>query len=139
MNKYHLIVNNRAMHKTMKHILILAIVSLISTTAMGQERTLTEEQRAQMEANLNEYSLKLDLSEEQKPKFVEITKRYGQQMRGLKDSDKGRLAKYKEYKSIRKNKNAEMKAILSEEQYETYLETQEEMQQKMKENNKNKG
>nr|WP_299341901.1 hypothetical protein [Allomuricauda sp.] len=123
----------------MKHILILAIVSLISTTAMGQERTLTEEQRAQMEANLNEYSLKLDLSEEQKPKFVEITKRYGQQMRGLKDSDKGRLAKYKEYKSIRKNKNAEMKAILSEEQYETYLETQEEMQQKMKENNKNKG
>ena len=59
-------------------------------------------------------------------------------MMSLKESNKGRLAKYKEFKTIRKNKDAEMKAILSEEQFEAYLETQEEMQQKMKENNKGK-
>lgn len=124
--------------KSTKHILILAVLVLLGNSIMAQQSELTEEQRARMQAQLTEYSLKLDLSEAQKPKFEEITRKYGKQMMSLKESNKGRLAKYKEFKTIRKNKDAEMKAILSEEQFEAYLETQEEMQQKMKENNKGK-
>ena len=119
--------------KSIKHILILAVLVLLGNSIMAQQSELTEEQRARMQAQLTEYSLKLDLSEAQKPKFEDITRKYGKQMMSLKESNKGRLAKYKEFKTIRKNKDAEMKAILSEEQFEAYLETQEEMQRKMKE------
>ncbi|MEO1030351.1 MAG: hypothetical protein AAFX55_03050 [Bacteroidota bacterium] len=125
--------------KTIKPILILVAVALMGiTTASGQERQLTEAQKAQLEAQLEAYFDTLDLSEVQKPTFEDITKRYAKQMMDLKDSDKGRLAKYKTYKAILKNKNEEMNALLSEEQYALYLETQEKMQQKMKERHKNK-
>ena len=43
------------------------------------------------------------------------------------------MSKYKKVKSIRKNKDAEMKHLLSKDQYKVYLEKQEEMQKKMKE------
>jgi hypothetical protein len=56
----------------------------------------------------------------------------------LKESDKGRLVKYKEFKSISNKKDAEMKNLLSKEKYETYLETQNEMRQKMIEKKGNK-
>ncbi|WP_422107072.1 hypothetical protein [Winogradskyella sp.] len=125
--------------KTIKPILILVAIALIGiTTARGQERPLTEAQKAQLKEQLEAYFDTLDLSEVQKPTFEDITKRYAKQMMDLKDSDKGRLAKYKAYKAILKNKNEEMNALLSKEQYALYLETQEKMQQKMKERHKNK-
>ncbi|MEL6917132.1 MAG: hypothetical protein AAFO99_05305 [Bacteroidota bacterium] len=126
------------MHKTFKPILILVMVTMMGATAIGQEKKLTAAQKERMETQLVTYFEKLDLSEEQKPKFEEITKRYGKQMLGLKESDKGRLAKYNEFKSIRKNKNKEMKLLLSKEQYQIYEEVQDEMQRKMKEERNNK-
>jgi len=121
----------------MKHILGLMLIILVGTSALAQEKEMTEEQKAQMEAQLEDYIEKLDLSEEQRPKFEEITKRYGKQLMVLKESSKGRLSKYKEFKSINKDRNKEMEALLSEEQYTIYMATQEEMQQKMKENRNN--
>lgn len=123
--------------KKIKHILVIAVVALIGTTAMAQEKEFTEEQKAQMEAQLTMYFEKLNLSEEQKPKFEEITKKYGKQLMDLKESNKGRFAKYKEFKAINKNRNAEMKPLLSKEQYENYQDIQNKMQEKMKERNKN--
>lgn len=79
---------------------------------------------------------KLDLSEEQKPKFKEITKRYALQMKALKTSNKRKFAKYKEFKSIIDSKNKEMKALLSVEQYVVYEEIQKEKLKTMKENRK---
>jgi len=126
------------MCKVMTQIGILVLFLLVGDVALAQDSKLTEEQGVQMEAQLSEYNSKLNLSQEQQPKFEEITVKYGKQMMELKESNKGRLSKYKEFKSIRKNKNEEMEALLSEEQYGTYLMIQEEMQQKMKEKNKSK-
>ncbi|MDT0605945.1 hypothetical protein [Croceitalea rosinachiae] len=123
--------------KRIKHILVLMVITLVGTTAVAQEKELTEEQKAQMEAQLEVYIEKLNLSDSQQPNFEEITKRYGKQLMVLKESSKGRLSKYKEFKSISKDRNKEMQALLSEEQYTTYLATQEEMQQKMKEQRNN--
>lgn len=123
--------------KTIKHILVLLVITLVGTTAVAQEKEMTKEQKAQMEAQLEVYIEKLHLSEAQQPNFEEITKRYGKQLMVLKESSKGRLSKYKEFKSISKDRNKEMQALLSEEQYTTYLATQEEMQQKMKEQRNN--
>lgn len=124
--------------KTLRQILTIAIVMLIGSTAIAQDRELTDEQKAQIEEKLSEYFEKLDLSEEQKPKFEEITSRYADKMKALKGSSKSRFGKYKEFKSIRKEKNKEMKALLNKDQYEIYKEMQKERQENMKEKRQNK-
>ena len=117
---------------------ILVFLLLVSTIAFAQDRNLTEEQQTQLKEQLELYFEKLDLSEEQKPKFEEITKKYALQMKALKTSDKGKFAKYKEFKSIKGSKNKEMKTLLSAEQYKIYKKTQKEIQKKMKEKRKNR-
>jgi hypothetical protein len=54
-------------------------------------------------------------------------------MIAVKASGARRMSKYKKVKSIRKNKDAEMKTLLSKDQYKVYLEKQEEMSKKIKE------
>jgi uncharacterized protein (DUF2461 family) len=117
---------------------IVVIVMFVSTMSFAQDRELTEEQKEQVKEQLEKYFEKLDLSEEQKPIFEEITKKYALQMKILKTSDQGRFAKYKEYKSIVGSKNKEMKTLLSAEQYKIYKKTQKEIQKKMKEKRKNR-
>ena len=126
------------MNKSLKYLFTFVFVLLISSTSIAQKKEISEEQKVKMKAQLTEYFEKLNLSETQKPKFKEITKKYAIQMKDLKDSDKGRLSKYKEYKSIKKAKNKEMKTLLSQDQYDIYEEIQKEMQQKMKEKRKEK-
>lgn len=116
---------------------IVVIVLLVSTIVFAQDRKLTDEQKEQVKEQLEQYFEKLDLSEEQQPKFEEITNKYALQMKSLKTSDKGRFAKYKEFKSIKSSKNKEMKTLLSAEQYKVYEETQKVIQKKMKEKLKN--
>lgn len=83
-----------------------------------------------------EYRERLNLTGEQQPQFIETSRRYGQQLKGLKDSEKSRLSKYREYKAINKSKNREMKALLTSEQYKVYLEVQKEIQKKIMEKRK---
>ena len=80
-----------------------------------------------------EYINRLNLTEDQKPQYIEISKRYGSQLMGLKNSTKSRFSKYKEYKSIQSDKDKEMKSLLSSKQYKVYLEIQKEVQNKIKE------
>jgi len=117
---------------------MVVVVLLVSTIAFAQDRILTKEQKEQVKEQLAQYFEKLELSEEQKPKFEEITNKYALQMKTLKTSGKSKFAKYKEYKSIKRSKNKEMKTLLSAEQYKVYKETQKEIQNKMKEKLKNK-
>lgn len=103
-----------------------------TTFAQSRANDLSEEQKEEIKKNLEEYAAALDLSEDQRPKFEEITKRYAKQMKAVKDSGGRRMSKFKKVKSIRKNKDAEMKTLLSKDQYKVYLEKQEEMKDKMK-------
>lgn len=86
----------------------------------------------------SEYINRLNLTEDQKPQYIEISKRYGSQLKDLKNSSKSRFSKYRAYKSIQKGKNKEMKSLLSSKQYKVYLEIQKEVQKKMKEKRKEK-
>lgn len=116
----------------------LCLIGTNTTFAQSRATNLTEEQKEEIKKNLEEYAAALHLSEEQKPKFEEITKKYAKQMKAVKDSGGRRINKYRKVKSIRKNKDAEMKQLLSKDQYKGYLEKQEEMQKKMKERRKGK-
>lgn len=113
----------------------LAIFLLCAQISFAQSpaTNLTDEQKEALAQSIEEYNEVLNLSEEQKPEFEAITKKYAKQMKAVKDGGGGKLQMYKKVKSIRKNKNSEMEKLLSKDQYEIYLEKQKEMQKKMKE------
>lgn len=121
-------------------ILALFFVLLFSTTqasfAQSKGKNLSTEQKEELAANMEAYFTDLNLSEAQKTEFKEISEKYASQMKAVKESDAHKFQKFKKVKSIRKNKNAEMKKLLSDDQYKVYLEKQEEMQEKMKESYK---
>jgi hypothetical protein len=110
----------------------LFLIGTNTTFAQSRANDLSKEQKDEIKKNIEEYASALDLSEDQRPRFEEITKRYAKQMKAVKDSGGRRMSKFKKVKSIRKNKDAEMKTILSKDQYKVYLEKQEEMKDKMK-------
>ena len=111
----------------------LFLIGANTTFAQSRAVNLTEEQKEEIKKNLEEYATALDLSEDQQPKFEEITKKYAKQTIAVKDSGERRISKYKKVKSIRKNKDAEMKTLLSKDQYKVYLGKQEEMKNRLKE------
>ena len=112
--------------------LFFALLLIGTNTTFAQSKTtnLTEEQKEELKKNLEVYAAALHLSEEQKPKFEEITKKYAKQMKAVKESSGIRMSKFKKVKSIRKIKDAEMKSILSKDQYKVYLEKQKEMKKR---------
>jgi hypothetical protein len=54
-------------------------------------------------------------------------------MIAVKDSDERRMSKFKKVKSMRKDKDAEMKTLLSKEQYKIYLEKLGDMKKRINE------
>ena len=94
-----------------------------------QRNTLMENYSGEFEAYIN----RLDLADDQKSQYIEISKRYANQLMVLKNSSKSRFSKYRAYKDIQSSKNKEMKALLSSKQYKVYLEIQKELQEKIKE------
>ncbi len=119
--------------KILSLFLALFLVGANTSFAQSQKTELTDEQKEELAQNMEEFLEVLDLSEEQKPKFEAITKKYAEQMKAVKESGGGKYKMYKKVKSIQKNKNSEMEKLLSEDQYKVYLEKQEEMQKEMKE------
>ena len=117
--------------KILSLVFALFLIGTNTTFAQSKVANLSEEQKEKIKQNLEEYTTALHLSEAQKPKFKEITIKYAKQMKAVKDNGGSRMSKYKKVKSIRKNKDAEMKRLLSKDQFKVYLEKQEEMKKKM--------
>ena len=120
--------------KSIKVFISIITLTFFASITTAQERTLTDEQKTKIKEHLKESFEKLDLSEEQKLKFKEITKKYVLQMKTLKNSNQSKSKKIQEFKTIIEFKNKEMKELLSSEQYNVYEETQKERIKAMKEN-----
>ena len=120
---------------------LLIFIALLATSntnfAQTNSAELTDQQKEELNKNIEEFAQTLSLSEEQRIQFEEITIKYTAQMMEVRDSDSGKMKKYKKVKSIRKKRNAEMKELLSKDQYKVYLEKQKEIQKKMKERRSN--
>ena len=114
-----------------KKIIVFAIVMFVSSSVIAQERTLTDEQKVKLKTHFKKSFEKLDLSEEQKPKFKEITKKYALQLKTLKNSDKSKSTKEHEFISIINSKNKEMQVFLTTQQYKVYEENQKERLRKL--------
>ncbi|WP_103070849.1 hypothetical protein [Aquimarina sediminis] len=117
--------------KTSRNIITILLLTLFNVASYAQERQLTEEQKEKLKVHLQKSFEKLDLSEEQKPEFKAITKKYALQVKTLRNSNESKSAKYNELKSIISAKNKEMKALLSADQYIVYEATQKERRKKL--------
>ena len=80
--------------------LALCLIGTNTTFAQSRAANLTVEQKEEIKKNVEAYADALQLSETQKPKFEEITKKYAEQMIALKESDGSRMSKYKKLQSI---------------------------------------
>ena len=112
--------------------LALLLVGITDINAQTKRENLSDEQKEEIKKNVEAYATSLNLTAIQKTEFEAITKKYGEQMIAVKDSGGGKFKKYRKLKSIRKNKDKEMKQLLHQEQFKTYLEKQEERKQEMK-------
>ena len=119
--------------KLVSFFVALFAIGISVSFAQNSEVQLPEEYKAQIAESMKAYYAVLDLSAEQKTEFESITKKYAAQMIEVRDGKGGKWQKYKKVKAIRKDKDKEMKQLLSDDQYEIYLEKQEEIQAKMKE------
>lgn len=117
---------------------VLTFIGANISFAQSAGANMTEEQKEAFKKNMEEYVSSLNLTEDQKEAFKAINEKYATKMQAVKEGDGSRRKKMKQLKTINKDKNEEVKALLSDEQYEIYKEKTKEMQQKMKAQKKSK-
>ncbi|GLB50288.1 hypothetical protein [Neptunitalea lumnitzerae] len=112
----------------MKNLLIVGLL-LVNLMAFGQT---SEEDRELFRTEIQEKFQALELSDDQKVQFEEIQVKYFGQVEAIRASTDSRMSKMKSLKDIQKKKNAEVKEILTEAQYDSYLDIQKEVKKEMK-------
>jgi len=122
------------MNTLFKSLFALSLCLFCFSPSFGQTSAegLSDEQKTELQEGIQSLVVSLELTEAQKVDFTQISEKYGPKLLALKESDASRFSKYRQFKSISKSRNKEMKKILSKDQYALYLEKQQEMQEKMK-------
>jgi len=108
-------------------------ILFFSQGAHAQEASFkdkTPEQRAQMQTNMMKTKLNLDSAQTLKVQGINL--KYAQKLDPVLKSDGGRFAKLRQMKSIQGQKNKELKAVLSSDQYKQYQQLEAEMRDKLK-------
>lgn len=118
--------------KALKVFSIFAILFFASISISFAQSQMTEEQKKEMQAVAEQYIGKLNLTDEQKEEFQAMNIKYAEKMLALKEGGGSKMSKMKKAKGIRSEKEAEVKKMLSDEQYATYQSFQKEMSDKMK-------
>jgi len=109
---------------------------ITSSTAQSDTSILTDQQRTELKASLEEYESALSLTMAQKLEFDAVTTKYVLQMIPLKESGDSQWSKIRKLKTMQANKNEEMSAILSKDQYKLYLNKQKAKRKTMMDRNK---
>ncbi len=125
--------------KNLKITLAVVLFSLVSTSVVAQERKLEkEETKVENAKHFKITKEKLALTKDEEVKFKEISKKYGDKIKEIRNSDADKSVKFKQLKELKSQKDEEMKAFLSESQFKTYLELKEEKHNRMKDKMKNR-
>jgi len=109
-----------------KLILVIATAFAFSTVIFGQERQkMSAEEMAKKQTERMEQ--KLSLTSEQKAKVEAINLKYAKQQQAeFQKKEAERKAKIAEMEKIRNEKNTELKAVLTADQYNKYQEQRKE-------------
>jgi Spy/CpxP family protein refolding chaperone len=118
--------------KFLKFAFATLLFAALSTTAYAQDRpNLPEDQKQELVNYQQENVEKLALTPEQQEPFREISTRYFREYRENKKADIRVTEKFRKVKEIQDRKDAEMKKLLTESQYATYLTIQQERRDRM--------
>lgn len=104
---------------------------VFANNSHAQDNALSKEKKQELFNQYKENQARLDLTPEQQQPYRTIAKKYAQKMRDLRESAAAKPEKLETFKGIIADKNTEMKALLTAEQYKTYLDIQEERKEKM--------
>ena len=110
---------------------MLFVVTNVSAQASEQLKNSTPEQRAQKITDWMKTNLQL--TDEQATSVHAINLKYANENESLKEDASDRRAKYKKLKDTQAAKDQELKGALTVEQFNTYLSKKKELQQKMRE------
>lgn len=101
------------------------IKELLTKEQYESYKELRNERRKRSDMNRQkmECTEQLNLTDKQQSQFREINRKYGQAAKELRENGQSWEENKKAFESIRKEKDAEIKSLLTEEQYEIYLDT----------------
>jgi len=109
-----------------------ALLSLGLSITYAQDRpNLPQDQQQELVNYQQENRERLKLTAEQEEPFREISTRYFREFRDVKKSDIRVTEKFRKIKENQEKKDAEMKKLLTDEQYATYLVIQQERRDRM--------
>ncbi len=110
----------------------ILLSSLFSVGVQAQEKAAVAPEKSQEAKSQGQQNVdRLGLTDEQQRSFREIIKRYAEQMRDVRKSVLTKEEKLTRLNEINLNRDAEVKVLLKEEQYKTYLQLQQERRAKM--------
>lgn len=125
------------MKKTRTRLLICiaAVLVLTMQVALAQDagqalKSKTPEQRASYQTNLMKTKLQLDTNQVVKVQAINL--KYALKFDPILKGDGGRMEKFRQARSIQKEKDADLKNTLSAGQYKLYQQYEAEMKEKLK-------
>jgi Spy/CpxP family protein refolding chaperone len=123
--------------KTASPFLLLALLSilLVPASTFGQSQVSEDQKKETLERYKSNMAL-LNLTEDQKPKVQAIEKEFFDAISSLRNSDGSRMEKYKTFKTISKNRDKQMKDVLTKEQYRVFKDNQEQTKKNLRQRRK---
>lgn len=112
----------------MKIILLSVFLIFISNTVSSQNLEFNIEKDM---SKIENHMESIKLNDDQKSQFKEINEKYRLKLESIKNSDKTRFVKFQDLKKLRKEKEEEMKLLLSEDQFKVYKEYQKQNKDKI--------
>ncbi|HMB35844.1 MAG TPA: hypothetical protein VKV41_17505 [Methylomirabilota bacterium] len=114
--------------------LLAAAMSLLIVAAAGAQNEMeklkssTPEERARLQTEM--MKTKLSLTPDQTPKVAAINQKYAQRMEPIIKGQEGPLMRLRQMREVGQAKEAELKGVLSPEQFQKYLAEKQEMREK---------
>jgi hypothetical protein len=114
--------------------LLAAAMSLLIVVAAGAQNEMeklkssTPEERARLQTEM--MKTKLSLTPDQTPKVAAINQKYAQRMEPIIKGQEGPLMRLRQMREVGQAKEAELKGVLSPEQFQKYLAEKQEMREK---------
>ena len=109
----------------------LSVTASAALAQMDKLKNTTPEERAGAQTEM--MKSKLALTPEQTPKIAAINQKYAKEMDPVIKGSEGPLMKVRHMKQINTKKEAELKRVLSADQFQKYLASKEEMREQFEE------
>jgi Spy/CpxP family protein refolding chaperone len=120
------------------NIAVLLLLTTITVNNASAQSKMTDEQKKEAKARYQEYKEKLNLTDDQSKKVDAINSTWFEGITALKNAEGPKLAKYKKLKSLNADRDKQMKAVLTKEQFKIYKQQQEERKEAFKQRRANR-